>query len=203
MKRIVLPVMLLCSTIALAQVNQKKKSDTLVQEKQVEEVIMTASRTYINRSEAPIAITKLDRKIIEQTKARTMWELVNKTPGVFMRQLSDAEGSSMSIRQPMSTTNYFLYLEDGIPIRPQGFHNHNGLSLYSNVLGVENIEIAKGPVSSIYGPEAVGGAVNVITRKAGEQPQYMIGYQGDEYWDYFRKHNECCELSYNSYHDYI
>nr|MBP7174409.1 Plug domain-containing protein [Cloacibacterium sp.] len=102
MKRIVLPVMLLCSTIALAQVNQKKKSDTLVQEKQVEEVIMTASRTYINRSEAPIAITKLDRKIIEQTKARTMWELVNKTPGVFMRQLSDAEGSSMSIRQPMS-----------------------------------------------------------------------------------------------------
>ncbi|MBP7174168.1 MAG: TonB-dependent receptor, partial [Cloacibacterium sp.] len=129
----------------------------------------------------PIAIIKLDRKIIEQTKARTMWELVNKTPGVFMRQLSDAEGSSMSIRQPMSTTNYFLYLEDGIPIRPQGFHNHNGLSLYSNVLGVENIEIAKGPVSSIYGPEAVGGAVNVITRKAGEQPQYMIGYQGDEY----------------------
>ena len=86
MNKIVLPIMLLCSTIALAQVKEKKKSDTLTQEKQVEEVVMTASRAYINRSEAPIAISKIDRKIIEQTKPRTMWELVNKTPGVFMRQ---------------------------------------------------------------------------------------------------------------------
>lgn len=180
MNKFLIPALLLSSCIITAQEKEINRQDS-TKIRDVEELVITASRTYTNRSEAPISISKISNRIIEETKARTMWEIVNKTPGVYMRQLSSAEGSSMSIRQPMSTKNYFLYLEDGIPIRPQGFHNHNGFSLYNNVLGVDNIEVVKGPTSSIYGPESVGGTINVITKKAGESPYTMIGYQGDQW----------------------
>ncbi|MDO4763009.1 MAG: TonB-dependent receptor [Flavobacteriaceae bacterium] len=177
MRKLILPMAVLCAGI---NVVAQERIDS-VRTQHIDELIVTSSRSYVNRSEAPISISKINNSVINQTKARTMWEIVNKTPGVYMRQLSDAEGSSMSIRQPMSTRNYFLYLEDGIPIRPQGFHNHNGFSLYNNVQGIDNIEIVKGPSSSIYGPESVGGTINVITKKAGENPYAMIGYQGDQW----------------------
>lgn len=179
MKKVVTSV-LVVGAVMMGYSQENVKKDSL-ETHNIEELVLTNSRTYVNRSEAPISISKISKEVIQQTKARTMWEIVNKTPGVFMRQLSDAEGSSMSIRQPMSTRNYFLYLEDGIPIRPQGFHNHNGFSLYNNVQGVDNIEVVKGPSSSIYGPESVGGTINVITKKAGENPYAMVGYQGDQW----------------------
>ena len=68
----------------------------------------------------------------------------------------------MSVRQPIGTKNLFLYLEDGIPIRTVGDFNHNAL-IEINGAALERIEVIKGPASSLYGSEAIGGAVNFIT----------------------------------------
>jgi len=73
------------------------------------------------------------------------------------------EQHQMSIRQPMTTKSLFLYLEDGIPIRTTGVYNHNAL-LEMNMPAARQIEIIKGPSSSLYGAEAIGGAVNIITQ---------------------------------------
>jgi outer membrane receptor protein involved in Fe transport len=88
--------------------------------------------------------------------------LVNKIPGVFMVDLGN-EQHSMSVRQPLGYSNLFLYLEDGIPIRTVGDFNHNAL-IEINQASVQRIEVIKGPASSLYGSEAVGGALNFITQ---------------------------------------
>jgi hypothetical protein len=67
---------------------------------------------------------------------------VNKTPGVLMVNLGN-EQHSMSIRQPMTTNAYYLYMEDGVPIRPMGVFNHNSL-LEMNQFTVSSIEVVKG-----------------------------------------------------------
>jgi hypothetical protein len=56
------------------------------------------------------------------------------------------EQHMMAIRQPISTSAYYLYLEDGLPIRPMGIFNHNAL-LEINQFNVESVEVVKGPVS--------------------------------------------------------
>ena len=146
-------------------------------------VVVTGNREAALRTETPIAISKLSSKLINETKPTSIYEVINKTPGVLMVNLNN-EQHMMAIRQPMTTNAYFLYMEDGVPIRPMGVFNHNAL-LEMNQFTVSSIEVVKGPVSSIYGPEAVGGAVNFITQRPTAVPTVRVGIQADQ-WGYQR-----------------
>jgi iron complex outermembrane recepter protein len=128
----------------------------------LQEIVISASRMAQKRSEAPVAIATISKQTMEDTKATRIDQLVNKVSGVNMVNLGN-EQHEMSIRQPMTTRSLFLYLEDGIPIRTTGVYNHNAL-LEMNLPAARQIEIIKGPASSLYGAEAIGGAVNVITQ---------------------------------------
>ncbi len=147
------------------------------------EVVVTANREASLRSQTPIAISKLSAKLIDETKASQIFEIINKTPGVIMPSYNN-EQHGMSIRQPMGTSAYYLYLEDGVPIRPLGVFNHNAL-LEVNQFAINSIEVVKGPVSSIYGPEAVGGAINFIMQRPTPVPTAKVGVQFDN-WGFRR-----------------
>jgi outer membrane cobalamin receptor len=127
----------------------------------LDEVVVTANREGVKRSLAPIAISAISSKTIKDAKAISIDQLLNKVSGVNMVNLGN-EQHQMSIRQPMTTKSLFLYLDDGIPIRTSGLFNHNAL-LEINMANVRNIEVIKGPSSSMYGSEAIGGVVNFIS----------------------------------------
>ena len=187
MKKIFL-ILLIIGQFAFAQnnVKQKTKNKTPKDSTKVEnldEVFVTANRTATLRKETPVAISKLTSKVIDETKATSLYELANKIPGVLNVNLGN-EQNMMSIRQPMTTNAYYLYLEDGLPIRPMGIFNHNAL-LEINQFNLQSIEVVKGPVSSLYGPEAVGGIVNLISLKPSIEPEFKFGIQADQ-WGYRR-----------------
>jgi outer membrane receptor protein involved in Fe transport len=168
--------------IAQNKKNNKIVTDT-TQVENLNEVFVTANRTATLRKDTPVAIAKLTAKTIDEAKASSLFEIANKIPGVLMVNLNN-EQHMMSIRQPMTTNAYYLYLEDGLPIRPMGIFNHNAL-LEINQFNLQNIEVVKGPVSSLYGPEAVGGAVNLISQKPSLEPEFKFGVQADQ-WGYHR-----------------
>ncbi len=141
-----------------------------------EVVVNSANRTAEKRSEAPVAIATINRQTIEDAKANRLDYLVNKVSGVFMVNLGN-EQHEMSIRQPMTTRSLFLYLEDGVPIRTTGIYNHNAM-LEMNMAATKQIEIIKGPASSLYGAEAIGGAVNIITQAPPAIASGTISLQG-------------------------
>lgn len=141
----------------------------------LDEIVVTASRTAQRRSEAPVAISTVNTRTIAETKANQLDQLLNKVSGVFMVDLGN-EQHEMSIRQPMTTAGVFLYLEDGIPIRTTGVYNHNAL-LEMNSAAAKQIEIIRGPASALYGAEAIGGAVNVITVSPPPAPVGMVSVQ--------------------------
>ncbi|GAB3249097.1 TonB-dependent receptor [Larkinella harenae] len=146
-------------------------------------IVVTASREAQKRTEAPVAISRLSSTLIDDTKPTVLAELINKTPGVVMLNYNN-EQHGMGIRQPFGTSAYFLYLEDGLPLRPMGVFNHNAL-IEMNLFTVSSVEVVKGPASSLYGPEAVGGAINFITQRPTAVPTFRIGLQGDQ-WHYGR-----------------
>jgi iron complex outermembrane receptor protein len=140
-------------------------------------VVITANRDMTKRSQAPIAITTLSSRVIQDTKPTAIDQVLNKVSGVNMINLGN-EQHEMSIRQPMTTKSLFLYLEDGIPIRTTGLYNHNAL-LEMNMAATQTIEVIKGPSSSLYGSEAIGGVVNFITAAPTVIPVFKLSVQGN------------------------
>lgn len=145
---------------------------------QLQQVVVSASRgNAVKRSEAPVAISIISAKAIQETRATSIDQLLNKVSGVNMVNLGN-EQHQMSIRQPMTTKSLFLYLEDGIPIRTTGLFNHNAL-LEMNMAATRSIEVIKGPSSSLYGSEAIGGVVNFITVAPTSEPAAKLSLQGN------------------------
>ncbi len=152
---------------------------TLVQNiENLEEVIVSASREQQKRAEIPGAIAVLNSKEITDTKAFGIDQLVNQVPGVFMStsRAASNEQHFMAVRSPISTKALFLYLEDGLPLRPTSVFNHNAL-LEINTTSIDRIEVLKGPASSIYGSESIGGSFNFITKEPTKNLSGSLGFQ--------------------------
>jgi len=142
-------------------------------------VVVSASREQEKRTGAPVAISQVAPQLIADTKATAPYQLLNKVAGVYMVNLGN-EQHMMAIRQPISTNAVYLYLEDGLPIRPIGIFNHN--ALYEiNQAGVRSIEVVKGPASSLYGSNAIGGAINFLTQRPTPVPTAGVSVQGDNF----------------------
>lgn len=132
------------------------------EEQRLPDVIVTASREEENRRDVPLSIGKVRRESVSDTKPTHPSELMNQVPGVFVNTTS-GEGHATMIRHPITTGSVYLYLEDGVPTRSPGFYNHNAL-FEINVPQAGGIEVIKGPGSALYGSDAIGGVVNVLTR---------------------------------------
>lgn len=137
------------------------------------QIVISASRTKEKKHDVPVAISVITKRKIEEMQPNDISEVLNQKPGVLMVDLGN-EQHMMAIRQPITTKSVFLYLEDGLPIRPTGIFNHNAL-LETNSNAVENIEIVRGAYSSLYGSEAIGGAVNFITENPTKDLNVTIG----------------------------
>lgn len=125
-------------------------------------VVVSMTREMQRRADASATIEVLDGAEIRRTRASHPSGIMNRVPGVHVADLT-GEGHSTAIRQPISTKPLYLYLEDGIPTRSTGFFNHN--ALYEvNIPQAGGIEVLKGPGTALYGSDAIGGVVNVLTR---------------------------------------
>jgi outer membrane receptor protein involved in Fe transport len=141
-------------------------------------LVSSASREIQKRSEVPGSIVSINTQTIKETKAFGIDQLVNQVPGVFMATSRSASNEQhfMAVRSPISTKALFLYLEDGLQIRPTSVFNHNAL-LEMNNTSFDRVEVLKGPASSIYGSEAIGGSFNFITKNPTEKLTGSIGFQ--------------------------
>lgn len=148
----------------------------------IDSIVVSASRAETPLNQTPVSISQVGRSAIDDKAPAFTGEVLNTIPGVHMTDLGN-EQHSMSIRQPMTTQAVYLYMEDGIPLRPTGLFNHN--SLYEvNLDGISRIEILKGPASSLYGSNSVGGTVNFLTDAPSREFSAKIGAQGSDqgYW---------------------
>lgn len=150
----------------------------------MDEVVVSGSRTATKLSETPVAIGAVDDKALKRDKPKTIGDAINRISGVTWVDLGN-EQHMMGIRQPNSTSAVYQYLEDGIPIRPLGVFNHNSLNEL-NLAGAERVEVIKGAASSLYGSNAVGGAVNFTTARPSLAPYASVGVRNDNTNGYSR-----------------
>lgn len=144
---------------------------------ELDEVVVSGSRSATKLSETPVSIGAVKSSQWEQDKPKSVGEIINRIAGVHWNDLGN-EQHSMAIRQPINQSAMYQYLEDGIPIRPLGVFNHNALN-ETNMNGSEGVEVVKGAASSLFGSNAVGGAVNFLTKKPSATPTGTVGLRID------------------------
>ena len=146
-----------------------------------ERVVVTDARGARLKRETPATVGTLTRDTLEDVRPTHPSEVMGLIPGVWVN-VTGGEGHQTAIRQPLTTNPVYLYLEDGVPTRSTGFFNHN--ALYEiNVPAAEGIEVTKGPGSALYGSDAIGGVVNVLTRSSlGEAGADVTAESGQDGW---------------------
>ena len=122
---------------------------------------VTGTREKALLSETPVSVGTIKPEVIRETAPLHPGQLLGQIPGVAVA-VTNGEGHTTAIRQPFTTSPLYLFLEDGIPIRATGFFNHN--ALYEvNIPMAGGIEVVRGPGTALYGSDAIGGIVNILS----------------------------------------
>ena len=149
------------------------------EENQLSTVTVTGTREQSPLTETPAAVSRIDGEEVDATKPAHPAEIMGRVPGVHVN-VTNGEGHMTAIRQPITTQAVYLYLEDGIPIRSTGFFNHN--ALYEvNLPRAAGIEVTRGPGTALYGSDAMGGVVNVLSRPSPSRLEYELNLEAGAY----------------------
>ncbi|UVE16541.1 TonB-dependent vitamin B12 receptor [Pseudomonas sp. LS44] len=143
---------------------------------ELDQQVVTATRIEQAAERSLAAVTVIDREQIERSQAQSVPELLRKVPGVSLAN-NGGPGKSTSLFMRGSNSNHVLVLIDGVKA---GSVTSGGTALQDlPVELIERIEVVRGPRSSLYGSEAIGGVIQIFTRKGGEggaKPFFSAGY---------------------------
>ncbi|QJD79659.1 TonB-dependent receptor plug domain-containing protein [Spirosoma rhododendri] len=149
-------------TLSLLTVSAYGQTPDSLRNRDLTEVVVTATRSDSRRELVPQQINVLTRHDIAQTQAFDVTDLVKKLAAVNVIQypsLSSGVGIRGFRPQFSGLNQRTLLLIDG---RPAGATNLSTIGLNN----VERVEVLKGPASALYGSQAMGGVINVITRRS-------------------------------------
>lgn len=142
----------------------------------LDEMTVTGTRVEKSKSRVPVSITVIGRKELEERNLHNALSAVNSSvPGLFISErnlqgfgVGPASSGKMSIRGVGgSPTTNLLVLVDGQP-QFMGLFGHPVYDSYMTE-DIERVEVIRGPGSVLYGSNAMGGAINMVTRKIGKE----------------------------------
>ena len=144
------------------------------------EIIISANRFEQPRSRAASSVSLISREQIEESGRSTVGEILREVTGVDVVRSGGAGGNSAVFLRG-ANSEHTLVLLDGIelnnPITTNRSFNFSDLSLE----GIERIEILKGSQGALYGSDAMGGVINIITRKGKGDPSGMVQISGGSF----------------------
>lgn len=135
-----------------------------------DKVVVTAAGFEQNIMDAPASISVISREELEKKSYNSIVDAVKNIPGLYVT----GGGNMQDISIRGMDDSYTLYLIDGKPISAGRAVNTNGSDggkqiALPPISMIDRIEVIRGPMSSLYGSEAMGGVINIITRRGGEQ----------------------------------
>jgi len=131
-----------------------------------DQIVVTASDMPETVESTPAAVTVITRKQIDEQAARDVSDMLREVPGLSVSR-TGSFGKATSVFARGASSKQVLVLWNGVEINDPYFSGYN-FGQFSTA-GVQRIEVVRGPFSSLYGADAVGGVVNIITTGAGDR----------------------------------
>lgn len=137
--------------------------------KNLDEVVMTATRYPIKQSLTGKVVTVISKEQLERSKGKTMGEVLNTQAGIIVNGYSNTPGTNQDVYVRGAAAGKTLILLDGVPA-----YDASGISgafdlNFIAVDQVERVEILKGSQSTLYGSDAIAAVINIISKKGGSK----------------------------------
>jgi len=141
-------------------------SNAAIAQEELPELVVTATRVPIPPEQSGSAITVIDREELERRQIRVVADALRDVPGATVSR-SGGPGNLTEIYLRGAETNQTLVLIDGVEVN----HPDGGAFDFNSLLDLEidRIEVLRGPQSVLWGSSAIGGVINIVTKRA-EQP---------------------------------
>lgn len=163
-----LTLSILSAMISIAHANNEQAETLSEPVTKMETIVVTASGTGRNIIDAPASISVVTAEDLQKKSYTDVIDAVKNIPGVAVQ--GGGNNKEITIRGMGAT--YTKYLIDGRPISAGRSVNGNGtdggkIGAYLPPIDmIERIEVVRGPMSSLHGSDAMGGVINIITKKA-------------------------------------
>jgi len=132
----------------------------------IQQIVVTATRTEHELGTAPSSVSVVSGDDLARADATTIADALQDVPGIAVFDQSVPGAKRVQIRGESGSR--VLVLIDGQKISEQ--KSMDGAALLIDPNRIARIEVIKGPASVLYGSEAIGGVVNIITKKGGTRP---------------------------------
>jgi vitamin B12 transporter len=145
-----------------------------------EGTVLTPTRGEASASEIGSSLTVITADQIRQTRQTRVTEVLRTVPGLDVVQ-SGGRGQTSSVFLRGANSYQTKVMIDGIPVNdPSGPQRGFDFGLLS-VDGIQQIEVLRGPQSTLYGSDAMGGVINIVTQR-GEGPASVVaGFEGGSF----------------------
>lgn len=147
---------------------------------QLDEMIVTATATPVKKQNSFADVTVITREQIEAGHFKNIYELLENVPGVNTRLYGNAVGFELSWKtSPTIRGGRAIFMIDGVDQSSDNTFRGGGISI--NTDDIERVEVYKASASTIYGANAIGGVINVITKQHYDKPRTKVGYEVGSY----------------------
>lgn len=167
------------------EVGEKAKKEAGVVK--LEEIVITATKTPRHPEDIPASITVITKEDLEKQNIQTVDEALRQVPGTFARRGKGWQDTLANVNLrgfPALAQTRTLVLLDGQDMS-SGYTNKVAWSSLT-VEDIERIEVVRGPFSALYGGNAMGGVINIITKTPKKlQMNANVGYGKYDTWTYY------------------
>ncbi|MCK4591337.1 MAG: TonB-dependent receptor [Candidatus Latescibacteria bacterium] len=145
-------------------------------EYEVPEIVVTATRTEKSVKDLSATVSVITREDIEASNANSCMDILNTLPGIFVQRTGAFGRADVDIRGIGERGRKVMVLVDGRPVKMGLFGCTVTHSLPLD--NVERIEVVRGPASVLYGSDALGGVINIITIRPTKpmEMDYILSY---------------------------
>ena len=156
----------------LVSVSYGQQDNDSINNTKLEEVVVTATKTLRQLSTLPLPVKLISNQEITKSNSSRLSDILDDQPGIFI--VPDFGGGNGVQIQGLDS-QYTLLLIDGSPVigRQSGTLDLDRISIGN----IEQIEIIKGSSSSLYGTDAIGGVVNLITSRTNDSISADVSYK--------------------------
>lgn len=178
---------MLAAGIACSMMSGAAYAEEATAEFTLDPMVVTASRVEQSKFEAQANIDVITREEIESRHYNDLGDALKDVPGVNLHNYGASGENYTSNRLYINGSQRIVVLIDGMRANVNG--STSGVlspSEYSNLDNIERIEVLKGSASTLYGADAVGGVINIVTRKAAKDGvKTTLGVSGGSFDNQF------------------